>query len=333
MNRPLRPTLILSALLSLATTMRAEAGPVPTARGLVSVDRPVVKLKDLFSGVGRERNVVLGPAPSPGARYTVGASQLRAIADKYNLDWQPGAADQSVTVERAGLPVARSDIVTALRPAIQRAGAPAHVALRIGDAHLPMVPPDSNPRILVNQITYDAAGGRFRATLLVTARRMTPESTTISGIATPAAQAVVAARTLRPGEILRTTDVRLSWVPRNLVSHRSIRSLAGIVGMQVHQMISGGSVVSTRMVAAPTLIDRGAAVSLAVEMPGLRVTARGVALAAGSLGGIIPVINPTSHEVVQAIVDGPDEAHVLPGSTPTRSHTTVPYYNTNGGQP
>jgi flagella basal body P-ring formation protein FlgA len=53
-------------------------------------------------------------------------------------------------------------------------------------------------------------------------------------------------------------------------------------------------------------------------MPGLEVSAQGIALGSGAAGAVVPVLNPSSHLVVQAVVDGPDRAHVVPGSRPAR---------------
>ena len=102
--------------------------------------------------------------------------------------------------------------------------------------------------------------------------------------------------------------------------------------MQVDRRIAAGTPLSKRVVAQVMMVNRGATVNLAVEMPGLEVTAEGVALAAGPKGAVIPVLNPSSHEVVQAVIDGENHAHVIPGSRPMPQSGTISYYNRMVGQ-
>lgn len=326
-------SLILGAVLNIISLHYVHAQTSSQVRGLVSLDRPIVKLKDLFSAAGREANSILGPAPLPGTRIVVGEPQLASIAKRYGVDWIPTGDDPSVIIERPGVPIARDQIRQMLRPALRRAGAPPHIALRISYPTLPMIPPNAHPEILVNRLVYDRIDGNFQAAVLITAPSMNAVSVTISGLATPAVRAVVAVHNLLPGEILRSTDFKPAWVPSGTLPSGAINRPSLALGMQVNRAITRGSVLDNQNVASPVLIDRGAIVSLAVDMPGLKVTARGIALAAGGMGSVIPVINPSSREVVQAIIDGSNHAHVVSGSMPTRSRRAIPYYNMNGVQP
>ncbi|MGC9271297.1 flagellar basal body P-ring formation chaperone FlgA [Acidiphilium sp.] len=324
---------ILSPAPGYAQSPQGTGMGAPTARTLVSIDRPVVKLKDIFDHAGPDADATLGPAPSPGTRFTVGARQLAAIATQYGVAWQPDGGDQAVIIERTGVPIAKATIKPVLQRALRKAGGPSHIVLNFSDAQLPMIPPNANPEIIVNRIALDRSTGNFGATILITAPTMNPVSATIAGIATPAVEAVVATHNLFPGEILTPQDLELSWVARNALPHQAIVNPLEAVGMQVVRAVSRGAALNNRVITSPMLIARGATVSLAVDMPGLEVTARGIALAAGGDGGVIPVMNPTSHEIVQAVIDGPDHAHVVPGSMPTRSRGMTPYYNMIGNQP
>ncbi|MCF3945694.1 flagellar basal body P-ring formation chaperone FlgA [Acidiphilium iwatense] len=334
MMRKRFPALVLfAAVLTVNAVACAEVTAAPVPRGLVSIDRPVVKLKDLFRNAGRQADAVLGPAPMPGTRILIATRQLAAIAVQFGVRWAPGNAAASVVIERPGTPIGRARLVAALRRALRLAGAPNHVAIQIGDNNLPMIPPAAQPAILVNRIAYHRMSGNFRARLLVDAPGMSAASARIAGLAEPAVQAVVAAHGLLPGAVLGSGDVRLAWIPRSDVPPGAITDPAHAVGMQIDRAIAAGTPLSGRMVGTPELIARGATVGLAVEMPGLEVTARGVALAAGGGGAVIPVLNPSSHEIVQAVIDGPDHAHVVPGSTPARARNAIPYYGLTGDRP
>lgn len=325
--------LVFLAVAGIGTAMaHAGVAAAPTLRGLVSIDRPVVRLKDLFRNAGPKADAVLGPAPAPGTRILIARRQLTTIAARFGVRWSPMNAAASIVIERPGTPLAHARVIAALRPALRLAGAPGHVAIQISANGLPMIPPASRPAILVNRIVYDRMTGNFRARLLVSAPGMNAASALVTGLAEAAVQSVVAAHNLLPGAVLGSGDVRLAWIPRGDVPPGAITQPTQAFGMQINRATPAGTPLSDRMIGAQELIARGASVGLAVEMPGLEVTARGVAMAAGGDGAVIPVLNPTSHEIVQAVIDGPDHAHVLPGSTPTRARNAVPYYGMLGGR-
>ncbi|MDD2877142.1 MAG: flagellar basal body P-ring formation chaperone FlgA [Acidiphilium sp.] len=338
MNKPIICQIMLSSTLIFAALQHATAQGVPvqaapSTRSLVSIDRPVVKLKDLFHHAGSEASTVLGPAPAPGSRIIIGAQQLAIIAKQYSVAWLSRKNDSSVVIERLGTPITKHQITQALRPALQRVGAANHIVVHIGDGQLPMVPLNSAPDISVNQIAYDRSNGNFSATILVTTPSMNPVSTTIAGFATRAVRAVVATHNLFAGEIMGSKDLKLAWIPQTTLPHGAIIDPSQAFGMQTTRAILMDAPLGSHAIASATLINRGATVSLAVDMPGLKVTAVGIALTAGAIGSIIPVMNPSSREIVQAVVDGPDHAHVIPGSMPTRDHNIVPYYSMAGNQP
>jgi flagella basal body P-ring formation protein FlgA len=336
----MRKSLLTIALLTAARTLAvpqanaqpapsapAPSAPAPSARSLVSIDRATVEVKDLFRNAGADADVVLGPGPAPGGRIVVGAPQLAAIATQYGVAWQPGDQQPPVVIERPGIPLERDQITRALRPALIRAGAPRHFTITIDARNLPMVPPGSVADIAVNRLSLDRTTGNFRGSLLVKSATMAAVSIDVAGIATPAIRAVVAAENLNPGEILTGSNVKLGWTPSQTSPPHVLTALTQAIGMEVSRAVTSNTALSSRAVTAPLLIDRGAMVRLDVTMPGLEVSARGIAMAGGSEGSVIAVLNPTSREIVQAVVDGPDSAHVVPGSMPTRPRSMTPYYN------
>lgn len=327
MHRPLAVLTLLSCGAIGCGFPHAVAAPAASARSLVTITRPVVELKDLFRNAGPKADAALGPGPAPGQRITVGAQQLAAIATQYGVAWSPADPQVDVVIERQGIPLTRAQLTDALRPALARAGAPRHFALTIDDRHLPMIAPGLNPDIAVNQVTIDRSSGAFSAALLLKSATTPAIGMNISGIVTPAIRAVVAARNLIPGQTLSAADVKLAWIPDQDRPRALLTSLSQAVGMEVNRAFTRATPLNADAVITPLLIARGAMVSLAVDMPGLEVTARGIALAAGGAGSVIAVMNPTSREIVQAIVDGPDRAHVVPGSMPARPRTANPYYN------
>lgn len=327
-----RLTILRLCLAAATAAILCQAGAHAAAepRSLVLVNRPEVMLRDLFTDAGPAADTVLGAAPAPGARILVGTRQLAAIAQQYGVDWVANGTDPSVIIERPGTPIQRMLIVDALKSAVRQAGAPDHIVVEIADRDLPMIPPHIRPQILVNRVTYDRLNGNFRADILITAHYMNAINLPVTGLVVKAVQTLVATHDLQPGEILEPADIAHSWIARGALPQGAVRDMASALGMQVQRVTKAGSPLAMRALMRPMLIKRGATVSLDVAMPGLDVTARGVAMAAGGKGAVIPVLNPSSREIVQAVVDGPNRAHVVPGSMPAQSHGPMSFYDPYG---
>jgi flagella basal body P-ring formation protein FlgA len=66
----------------------------------------------------------------------------------------------------------------------------------------------------------------------------------------------------------------------------------------------------------PATVQKGATVLMALDSPGIALTAQGQALEAGSIGERIRVLNPVSRAVIEAEVTGTDRVRVAPGGIP-----------------
>lgn len=64
---------------------------------------------------------------------------------------------------------------------------------------------------------------------------------------------------------------------------------------------------------APTLVERGRRVPMAVDGLGVHITMTGLALESGALGETVRVRNPTSQRVVEGVVVGPPRIRLRSG--------------------
>lgn len=307
---------LLAGILLIPCIARATVAP----RSVVTIDRSSVTLGDLFSGLGARAGKVIGPAPAPGRRIEVQAPQLGAIARQFGVPWHLSAAvgRPDVVILRQGRAMPRKAVTTALQAPLAAAGAPVHAAISITPAELPMIPPHASPHVVPLNVSYDASSGQFTALLLISAGTMRSTQVRISGYAEPSRLAVVAAHALTPGEVITRKDVALRRVPVHALTAHAPGGIRDVVGLEAKRAVAAGAPLNTKYLGHPRLVARGARVQLDLTVPGLTVSAQGIALGAGAAGAVVPVLNPASHLVVQAIVDGPDHAHVVPGSRPTR---------------
>ncbi len=301
----------------------AKAGAAPA--GFVLIDRSTVKLSDLFRHLGPAGDQSVGPAPLPGQQIIVPASQRAVIAARFHLALKT-PPHNAVVIRRSGQAVPIARLKAALAPALADAGAPRRPVVSLINTDSPMIPPGTQPTITTTDLQFDPSNDHFSATLVITAPGMGLEPISVDGSALPGISVVIATHTLQPGEIINGADITDALVARASVPARPVRTIASVLGMQVQRAINAHEPLSSRALASPVLIRKGALVELVLHMPGITISAHGVALGSGSAGDVIAILNPNSQAVLQAIVRGPDRADVVPGSVATRHQHPTPYY-------
>ena len=132
-----------------------------------------VRLSDLFEDL-RVNDRVLGPSPQPGQRIMVQAPQLAAIARDYNVDWRPLSGAELTILQRDARPFTQEAAIALLRPLLTGAGAAADAAVTLADYRPAMLPREATPAAELSDMSYDAASGKFTATLTLTVRDMPP---------------------------------------------------------------------------------------------------------------------------------------------------------------
>jgi flagellar basal body P-ring formation protein FlgA len=72
----------------------------------------------------------------------------------------------------------------------------------------------------------------------------------------------------------------------------------------------------------PEAVERNALILMTYEQPGLNLSMRGKALAAGAVGDVIQVVNLNSKRTVEAVITGPNRAAVT-GAVLSQQKTTL----------
>ncbi len=314
----------LSAALVLLFGLTIHAAASAKLRPFGILDGPVVRLSDLFDGLGSAGRQVLGPGPAPGQEITVPAAQLAAIATEFGVDWQPRSPGEQAVLERPGRPLRRHEVETRLHEALVSAGAPADSRVLLPDFSPPDVPPGAAIEVGVTQVDYDRTTGAFSAVLSIAASGMDPAELAISGRAERTVPIMVARHVLMSGAILTPSDLKPADVPAGSLAGRVVSTEDQAVGMELQRTIAAGDPVPLSDLNRPPLVKRGQRVLIALDAPGLTLTERGRALDSGAADASIRVLNPVSHAVLEATVTGPGEVSVVLGSLPLAAPGTGP---------
>ncbi len=300
----------------LALCLPGAALHAATLRPVTTLAAPVVRLADLFDDAGPLAARVLGPAPAPGERIVVPARQLAAIARMYGVAWQPQSPADSAVLERPGRLLPRAVVIDALRPALAGVGAPADCDIQIPGFAAPMIPADARPEAAIEQLDYDAAGGRFGAALLLSAEGMAPLRLHLTGRVDEMAALPVPSHRLPAGSVPRAGDLMVLRVRVGGLHGAVAREASEIVGMTLRRAAEPRLPIPVADLAAAGTLARGAHVVLQVAIGNLTATTQGVALASGAPGERIAVLNPLTHMVVEGEVLPSGIVAVSPGSLP-----------------
>jgi flagella basal body P-ring formation protein FlgA len=310
----------LLALLLLAAPAAAQAPPAAPAvvlRPMVVVEDQVLRLGDLFEGAGAAANQPLGAAPAPGRRMILEAAQLYALARAHGLVWRPLAANERSVIERPGRAMPREEIDSLLRAELLRLGLDPEAELDLGGFQPPLVPPGSAVQLGLEGAAFDLQALRFAATLVVIADGMPTTRVRLAGRAVTTQPVVLATRRMAVGEVVGPADLRPARLRAERVRPGAAERSDQVLGQQLRRPIGVGLPFTTADLGAPVIVERNTTVLMVLEAPGIQLTAQGRALEAGSRGGVVSVLNPSSNSVVEARVIGPGRVRVTAGAQPS----------------
>jgi flagella basal body P-ring formation protein FlgA len=302
---------LLPALLVLSTPVAAA-----TLRTVDTLSGEMVHLSDLFDDAPSPDRV-LGPAPAPGNRIVVEATQLAAIARQFGVDWHPASSADRAVLDRPARTLPLTEITDALQASLVSAGSAEDCDIELPGFAPPLVSVDHPSQVVVEQIQFDAPSGRFSAVLAVTAADMPLQRLRVAGRALETIQLPVATHRILPGTMLRVEDIRIARVHLALVQTDVAHVDTDVIGMVLHHLALPGQPFPLADLARQAVVAKGSNVLMALQANGLEVAGAGRALEAGALGDQISVMNPNSHAVLQARVIGPGRVQIAPGSLPT----------------
>ena len=271
----------LLACAVLATTPAAAA----SLRPLTTLAAPVVRLADLFDDAGPGAERVLGPAPAPGARLVVEAPQLAAIARQFDVAWQPASPMDRVVLDRPGRMLPRDTLMQALRAALAGVGAPDDMEIDLPGFASPMVAPEARPRLDIEQLDWDAATGRFAATLSVSGNSMATQRMRLVGTVQEMVTLPVAAHRLPAGAVIAPDDLLVSRVRTSLVRGEAVHDAAQAIGMTLRRPLVPGQPLPMAEISRTATVLKGARITMQLASPGLTLVAQGTAIEEGRQPG------------------------------------------------
>ena len=292
-----------------------------TLREATALSGPAVHLSDIWDGVEQDR--AIGPGPEPGGRILVEAPQLAAIARRFNVDWRPFSTSDRIVLEWPGQPYPRADAFAALRRALATAGVSADADIDMPGFTAPLIPDGAEAHAEIGQLDYNPVEGRFTAVLSVSVVGLAPFHSRLSGRVTEMVDLPVATRRLMPGDLIGSGDIQTARLRASAVHGEVAQAAVQITGMAVRHPVGQGAPLLLADLMRPFMVQKGERVQLQLDVPGISLSAQGVAMEGGGKGDQVRVLNPQSRAVVDAEVIGPGQLRVS-GTTPVSLAPSAP---------
>jgi flagella basal body P-ring formation protein FlgA len=291
-------TRLAAAALLLLSAVSAEAQTAPSLRSTVLVSGDLVRIGDLVERVAPAKaEIAVFRAPDLGETGNVKVAVIMEALRPHQVIGVQTNGLSEVSVTRASRVIGGNELKT-------RIAELAAERLRVTEGPAPAVhrePAESGPLMPI-RANFEPRSGRFDFVF-----RSGVAQVRVTGTAQEAYDAVVLARPVTRGEVLRDSDVTVVKRPKNDLQGEILRDPTAAIGMSLQQTMRPGHVLRSSDVAKPLLIKRSEPVMLIYEVPGISLTARGKAEDAGSLGDTVNVLNIQSKRVVQGVVTGPGQ--------------------------
>jgi flagella basal body P-ring formation protein FlgA len=160
---------------------------------------------------------------------------------------------------------------------------------------------------------YDAARGRFNATLVVGEDTTTSDRIKVTGRVHQTSEAVVLNRPIQPGETIRVSDIQIVRLRADQVGAATVTDPARIIGRTVRRPMAAGTAIRSNELAPVLFGTRTSLITVKVDSPRMSLVMQAKSMDDGAEGDTIRVVNTRSDKMLQGIVTGPGEVTVRSG--------------------
>jgi flagella basal body P-ring formation protein FlgA len=298
-----------------ATPPSAAQAP-PTLKRRITVTSEIVRLGDLIDNAGDLATIPVFRSPDIGTTGSVPARRVIEAARAQNLFGVDAGDVLEVEVTRAGRVIARRDIEARIAGLFAGTNG-------LGAANDLKVSFDREPvsfsanlaagaELRAMRAAIEARAGRFDVVFEVPLGSSRRTLMRYTGSLVETADAIVPARPIARGEIVRAADLIVERRPKAEITADVVGSDDEAMGRAARQALRAGMPIRRADLVKPELVRRDENITLVYEIPGILLTARGKALGTGGEGDLISVLNVQTNRTLQGIVAGPGRVNLAP---------------------
>jgi flagella basal body P-ring formation protein FlgA len=307
--------LAILAIALVASAQSFAAGLPATLKASAMIESDMVKLGDLWENLGAKGETLLAPAPQPGKRIVADARWLVAVAQSYNIDWQPASNFDRIVIERAGQMVDARLIEAELREALAMEGVRGSFDFDFGNRQSlsMMVPAGQSTEIAIRDVAWDPRNSRFAATVEIPAGSPNAVRQRVNGRVFAVSRIPVLARHMNRGDVITEKDVEWAEVRDEVTRRDIVTDPRAMIGQEPRFQVRPGVPVRMSDLQRPVLVSKNSLVTISLRTPFMSLTSQGKAVEDGGKGDIVRVTNLQTKRTIEAVVDGPGMVAVTPG--------------------
>ena len=279
----------------------------------VVVTANTIKLGDIFYGLPKDKDRVLGISPRPGEKMVLNARTLLRIALALDLPWRPASSGDQVSIQRDATIIKRGMIEENIKQAlVKQEGLHGSFALTIPADYSQIVLPNDQPASLdVTDISLDRYRNTLEVTIAAPSRENPIQKIHVKGSVFPLILVPVLKTNIKNGHIISADDIDFIEIREKDFVQGTIVDEQSLIGMTPRRLAVAGRPLRGNDIIAPRIISRGEYVTMVLNSGALSLTAMGKALENGSKGEIIRVVNVSSNITVQAVVTGQKQVRII----------------------
>lgn len=309
----LRITFVFLALIMGSVTLfvGARAAMAATLKPVSIIDGDTLKLGDIFDGITRNADYVIGPAPQPGQDMVLNARTLYRIAVALDLPWRPKSSSDKIVIRREATVVPYGTIENALKKELSTKGVNGNFSVSLTNGKPTIVLPQNLPEnVEISSFNYDTQKDYFQASLVAPSLDNPVKKILVSGFVERLVSVPVLRNNMQNGSIIGKHDIDMIEVPQKSLQHNVVMDQEKLIGMTPRRIAYGGKIILAGTLQRPLLVERGEKVTISFEEGPLVLTAKGKAMQAGAKGDLIRVKNINSSRAVDAYITGENQVVV-----------------------
>ena len=308
-----RITIVFLALIIGPITLfvGARSAMAANLKSVSVINSDTLTLGDLFNGLNRNADYIIGPAPQPGQDMVLNARTLYRIAVALDLPWRPASSGDQIIIRREATVVEYDSIKNALERELKTKGVRGKFNIELNNGEPTIILPNNLPEnVEVASLKYNNQKDYFQATLVAPSNDNPIKEILVSGLVERMVSVPVLRSNLQNGDIIGKNDIDMIDVPQKTLQHNVIMDAEDMIGMTPRRIAHAGKFILAGTLGKPLLVTRGDKVSITFNEGPLILTAKGKALQSGAKGDQVRVTNINSSRTVDAIVSGNNQVTV-----------------------
>lgn len=296
--------LLLAASLFILVGMTRSA-LAASVRDVVVISGDVVTAGDIFFGLERNADYVLGAAPAPGKDMILSARTLYRVASALDIPWKPQSTAQQVVVRREAVIIPAIDIEEKLMEELRASGAGGDFRVSLNGTVAPIaLPAGTANSFVISDLRFEPHKNYFEATVLAPSRENPLQRVTLAGEVERFVSLPVLKTNMKNGDIISHADLDYIDVSARSLPRDIIFDADRIAGMTPRRIAAGGKPLIFNDLQPPQLVGRGDTVTLIYEDGGMTVSTKGKSGQNATMGELVRVTNLSSNKTVSGVVTG-----------------------------